>query len=73
MLNLTFLLALLPVILGVDVNYSFNVQNTNLAPDGFTRSTVVVNGALPGTLIMANKTDTPGPKIVSTTSSLIPP
>lgn len=37
------------------VDYTFNVGNANLAPDGFSRSTVVVNGQFPGPLITANK------------------
>ncbi|KAG8797649.1 laccase, multicopper oxidase, benzenediol:oxygen oxidorectuctase, partial [Serendipita sp. 399] len=42
----------------VDRNYVFNVANADLAPDGFTRSTVVVNNQFPGPLITANKGDT---------------
>lgn len=36
----------------------FNVANKPLDPDGFNRSTVVVNGQFPGPLITANKGDT---------------
>lgn len=41
-----------------DVNYVFNLQNTQVAPDGFSRNGVIVNGIFPGTLIQANKADT---------------
>ncbi|KDR65763.1 hypothetical protein GALMADRAFT_28804, partial [Galerina marginata CBS 339.88] len=36
----------------------FNVANTAVAPDGFSRVGVIVNGGFPGTLIQANKDDT---------------
>ncbi|CAA7270037.1 unnamed protein product [Cyclocybe aegerita] len=39
------------------VNYNFNIVNANIAPDGFTRAAVLVNGIFPGTLIEANKDD----------------
>lgn len=44
--------------LAADVNYNFNIVNANVAPDGFSRTGVLVNGAFPGTLIQAQKTDT---------------
>ncbi|KAF8155412.1 laccase 17 [Crassisporium funariophilum] len=44
--------------LGADVSYTFNIVNANIAPDGFSRAAVLVNGAFPGTLIQANKDDT---------------
>ncbi|TFK37392.1 laccase 16 [Crucibulum laeve] len=47
----------LPSILAVDVNYNFNIVNANIAPDGFSRAAVLVNGAFPGTLIQAQKND----------------
>ncbi|KAJ3574448.1 hypothetical protein NP233_g1764 [Leucocoprinus birnbaumii] len=37
---------------------TLNIVNANLAPDGFTRSTVVANGQYPGPPILANKGDT---------------
>ncbi|KAF8074135.1 laccase [Lyophyllum atratum] len=43
---------------GADVNYNFDVANSVVAPDGFQRTGVIVNGAFPGTLIQAQKTDT---------------
>ncbi|CAE6447279.1 unnamed protein product [Rhizoctonia solani] len=39
-------------------NYQFNIKNVNVAPDGFQRSIVSVNGLVPGTLVTANKGDT---------------
>lgn len=41
-----------------DVNYVFNIVNGPIAPDGFTRTGVLVNSVFPGTLIQANKDDT---------------
>jgi hypothetical protein len=41
-----------------DVNYVFNLQNSVVAPDGFSRAGVIVNDIFPGTLIQANKDDT---------------
>ena len=38
-------------------NYTFNVVNADIAPDGFTRAAVTVNGVFPGPLISANKGD----------------
>ncbi|TFK25254.1 laccase 17 [Coprinopsis marcescibilis] len=43
--------------LSADVFYTFNIQNANIAPDGFTRAAVTVNGVFPGTLIQATKND----------------
>lgn len=57
----TCLLSLLLVpasVLAADVNYVFNLQNSVVAPDGFSRTGVIVNGVFPGTLIQANKDDT---------------
>lgn len=54
--NLLGSLTLLGAIAGVNaVDYTFNIQNSILAPDGFNRSTVVVNGQFPGPLITATK------------------
>ncbi|KAF5327067.1 hypothetical protein D9619_004662 [Psilocybe cf. subviscida] len=54
---LSFLLA--PVsALAANVSYVFNLQNSVVAPDGFSRAGVIVNGVFPGTLIQANKDDT---------------
>ncbi|RDB27686.1 Laccase-4 [Hypsizygus marmoreus] len=51
--------ALLPdVIRGAHVNYNLNIVNANIAPDGFNRVGVLVNGVFPGTLIQAQKNDT---------------
>lgn len=58
----SLLLALSPTFLSYALaetrNFNFNVVNADLAPDGFTRSTVVVNGQFPGPLISVNKGDT---------------
>ncbi|KAJ7599678.1 laccase [Mycena floridula] len=43
--------------LAVDVNVTFNIDNTVVAPDGFARAGVIVNGIFPGTLIQAQKND----------------
>lgn len=40
-----------------DVDIVFNLDNSQVAPDGFTRAGVIVNGVFPGTLIQANKSD----------------
>ncbi|KAF8155428.1 laccase 16 [Crassisporium funariophilum] len=54
----TLLLVIAPaVVAGADVNYVFNIDNSNVAPDGFSRAGVIVNGVFPGTLIQANKDD----------------
>ncbi|CAE6445716.1 unnamed protein product [Rhizoctonia solani] len=44
--------------LGAIVNYSLDIRNARVAPDGFERSIVSVNGLVPGTFIRANKGDT---------------
>lgn len=41
-----------------DVNYNFNVANSMVAPDGFQRIGVLVNGVFPAPLIQVQKTDT---------------
>jgi iron transport multicopper oxidase len=43
--------------LAADVNFNFNIINANIAPDGFSRAAILVNGAFPGTLIQAQKDD----------------
>ncbi|GLB41486.1 putative multicopper oxidase family protein [Lyophyllum shimeji] len=60
--NLLLLISCIPFLLpvpvhGADVNYIFNVANSVVAPDGFQRAGVIVNGAFPGPLIQAQKTD----------------
>lgn len=61
-LSLLSLLSLLPFVVrltrGADVNYNFNIVNANVAPDGYSRAGVLVNGVFPGTLIQAQKSDT---------------
>lgn len=42
---------------GATVSKTLTISNQNLAPDGFTRSTVVANGAFPGPLISGNTGD----------------
>ncbi|KAF9033807.1 laccase 17 [Panaeolus papilionaceus] len=51
------LVALVNLALAADVNYVFNIVNGAVAPDGYTRNAVLVNGVYPGTLIQANKDD----------------
>lgn len=58
LLSFTALLLLPLSVTSRVVNYNFDVGNAVLSPDGFPRSTVVVNGQYPGTLIRANKGDT---------------
>lgn len=55
--RLLSLLAICSVIYAADVNIVFNLDNSQVAPDGFTRAGVIVNGIFPGTLIQANKDD----------------
>ncbi|KAG7093231.1 hypothetical protein E1B28_006917 [Marasmius oreades] len=60
MKNFLYLLsAVLPAafVSGNTVSTTINVVNRNLAPDGFTRSTVVANGQFPAAPIIANKGD----------------
>ncbi|KAF8918129.1 laccase [Mucidula mucida] len=40
-----------------DVNFTFDIANDVVAPDGFERVGVINNGIFPGTLIQANKDD----------------
>ena len=43
--------------LAANVDYQFNIVNADVAPDGFSRAAVTVNGVYPGTPIFANKGD----------------
>ncbi|KAJ7583561.1 laccase [Mycena floridula] len=43
--------------LAADLNITFNIDNSVVAPDGFERAGVIVNGGFPGTLIQATKND----------------
>lgn len=38
-------------------SYTFNIANNDIAPDGFTRSAITVNGQFHGTTIIGNKGD----------------
>lgn len=57
--SLSFLLLLTRLLLALaaDVNINFDVANSVVAPDGFDRTGVVVNGVFPGPLIQAHKDD----------------
>ncbi|KAF7360980.1 putative Laccase-1 [Mycena sanguinolenta] len=51
-------LSLLPsVAFGAQVVFNLDIVNTQLAPDGFVRDTVVPNGTFPGPTFMVNKGD----------------
>ncbi|KAG8686323.1 hypothetical protein FRC09_014200, partial [Ceratobasidium sp. 395] len=39
------------------VDYTLNIVNTQVAPDGFSRKASLVNGKFPGTVLFANKGD----------------
>ncbi|KAG5651439.1 hypothetical protein H0H81_008643 [Sphagnurus paluster] len=54
---ISFVLPWLSAVHAVDINYNFNLVNAPIAPDGFSRSGVLVNGVFPGTLIQASKND----------------
>lgn len=41
-----------------DVFYTFDMANSDAAPDGFARQAILINNQFPGTLIQANNTDT---------------
>jgi iron transport multicopper oxidase len=41
-----------------NVNYAWTIANADIAPDGYTRSAVLVNGQFHGPTITANKGDT---------------
>ena len=49
--------ALFSTCLAADVYYNFDVVNANIAPDGFSRSAVLINGVFPGTLVEATSND----------------
>ncbi|THU81232.1 laccase [Dendrothele bispora CBS 962.96] len=53
-----------------DVNYVFDVDNSVVAPDGFERAGVIVNGVFPGTIIQASKNDV---LHIATNNNLIDP
>lgn len=55
--SLTVLVLFLSSTNAADVDIVFNLDNSQVAPDGFTRAGVIVNGIFPGTLIQANKSD----------------
>jgi iron transport multicopper oxidase len=48
---------LLPAVSAATVPITLDIVNANLAPDGFTRSTVVANGQYPGPAILVKKGD----------------
>ncbi|KAG5634995.1 hypothetical protein H0H81_012778 [Sphagnurus paluster] len=55
---LSFILHSTSTVYGADVNYVFNLDNSVVSPDGFSRPGVIINGIYPGTLVQANKDDT---------------
>ncbi|CAE6497343.1 unnamed protein product [Rhizoctonia solani] len=42
---------------GAFVDYTLNIVNTQISPDGFSRKASLVNGVFPGTVLFANKGD----------------
>ncbi|TRM58139.1 laccase [Schizophyllum amplum] len=52
------LLALLPTALGLGAVGNLPIVNKDIAPDGFTRSTILANGKFPGELIKGYKGNT---------------
>ncbi|KAF9446427.1 multicopper oxidase [Macrolepiota fuliginosa MF-IS2] len=56
-LALGSLLGLLPVAFAVTRHFDFTVNNARIAPDGFERDAVLINGAYPAPLIQINKGD----------------
>jgi iron transport multicopper oxidase len=42
---------------GAFVDYTLNIVNTQISPDGFPRKACLVNGQFPGTVLFANKGD----------------
>ncbi len=56
-LSLLAVFLVYPAVKATDVSIVFNLDNSQVAPDGFTRAGVIVNGIFPGTLIQANKSD----------------
>ena len=58
-MKLPYLIVTLASIAAAEVRrYTFDIYNKDIAPDGVVRSTVLVNGEYPGTLITGNKGDT---------------
>ncbi|KAK0202637.1 laccase [Desarmillaria ectypa] len=51
------LLTHITLALAADVNINFDIANSVVAPDGFDRAGVIVNGVFPGSLIQAHKDD----------------
>ncbi|KAF9468168.1 laccase, partial [Collybia nuda] len=49
--------ALLPPTLALTRRVTFDIVNAVVAPDGFPRNAVTVNGAYPGTMVVASKGD----------------
>ncbi|CAE6490809.1 unnamed protein product, partial [Rhizoctonia solani] len=43
---------------GAFVDYTLNIVNSQISPDGFSRQASLVNGQFPGTVLFANKGDT---------------
>lgn len=56
--SLLYTFILIALTSAADVNVNFDIVNANIAPDGYSRSAVLVNGVFPGTLIQAQKDDT---------------
>ncbi|KAJ7046045.1 putative laccase 1d precursor [Mycena alexandri] len=57
MLGCLAALTLLPTAFSAQVVFNLDIVNANLAPDGFTRSTVVPNGTFPGPTFKLTKGD----------------
>ncbi|KAF8896582.1 laccase [Infundibulicybe gibba] len=51
------ILALLPAALAITRQYNFDIVNAKVAPDGFERDAVLVNGGFPGPVVVASKGD----------------
>ncbi|RDB26212.1 Laccase-1 [Hypsizygus marmoreus] len=51
------ILGLLPVALAATKSFTFNIVNAVVAPDGFSRDAVTVNGKFPGPVVAVNKFD----------------
>ncbi|KAJ6586518.1 laccase2 [Mycena vulgaris] len=56
-LRLAALTLLLPSVFAAQKIFNLDIVNAQLAPDGFTRSTVVPNGTFPGPTFFLNKSD----------------
>ncbi|GLB43059.1 putative multicopper oxidase family protein [Lyophyllum shimeji] len=57
LLSLTALTSILPAALAATQHFDFSIVNAAVAPDGFSRQAVLVNGQFPGPLIAVNKGD----------------